>query len=49
MFYDLGDMYTPSRVVLADNSRYGKYHFETVPLVDQQPSRPLRQPSILKA
>ena len=28
---------------------YGKYHFETMPSLEQQSRRPLRQPSVLKA
>lgn len=43
------DLVHLSPALYAHINRYGKYHFETVPLLDQQPRRPLRQPSVLKA
>ena len=43
------DLVHLSPALYAHINRYGKYHFETMPLLDQQPRRPLRQPSILKA
>lgn len=43
------DLVHLSPALYAHFNRYGKYHFEMVPLFDQQPRRPLHQPSILKA
>ncbi len=43
------DLVHLSPALYAHVSRYGKYHFEAEATLDQQPRRPLRQPSVLKA
>ena len=43
------DLVHLSPALYAHINRYGKYHFETEAALDQQPRRPLRQPSVLKA
>ena len=43
------DLVHLSPAMYAHINRYGKYHFEAGPALEQQPRRPLRQPSVLKA
>jgi TnpA family transposase len=43
------DLVHLSPALYAHINRYGKYHFEAEATLDQQPRRPLRQPSVLKA
>src|SRR6266571_2428416 len=43
------DLVHLSPALYAHINRYGKYHFEAGPALEQQPRRPLRQPSVLKA
>ena len=43
------DLVHLSPALYAHINRYGKYHFEAEAALDQQPRRPLRQPSVLKA
>ncbi len=43
------DLVHLSPALYAHINRYGKYHFEAGPELEQQPHRPLRQPSVLKA
>ncbi len=42
------DLVHLSPALYAHINRYGKYHFEAVSSLDEQPHRPLRQPSALK-
>ena len=41
------DLVHLSPALYAHINRYGKYHFDAVPSLDEQPHRPLRQPSVL--
>ena len=43
------DLVHLSPALYAHINRYGKYHFEATRTLEQQPRRPLRQPSVLNA